>query len=81
MQQMTRDGLIELGKRIIRCEDTEQELDDLMKLFDQHVPHPLGSNLFFYPENHHAREDGISDYKPSVEEVVDQCLSYSAIQL
>lgn len=81
MIKMTREALIELGKRIVRCEETEQELDDLMKLFDQHVPYPNGSHLFFYPENHHAREDEISDYRPFVEEVVDQCLSYRAIQL
>jgi hypothetical protein len=37
--------------------------------------------LFFYPENYNTKIDDISSYDPSVEEVVEQCLSYKAIQL
>ena len=52
-----------------------------MKIFDANVPHPNGSNLFSYPENYNARRDKISDYNPTVEEVVDKALSYKPIQL
>ena len=78
---MTREELVEIGRRIVECNGTEQEIDDLSELFDKNVPHPNGSNLFFYPENYNARKDNISDYNPTVEEVVDKCLSYKTIQL
>ncbi len=78
---MTREELIELGYKIVNCEGSEDEIDELMELFDENVPHPDGANLFFYPENYNARKDDISQYNPTVEEVVDKALSYRAIQL
>jgi hypothetical protein len=47
-----------------------------MELFDVNVPYPNGSNLFYYSENFNARTDDVSQYNPSVEEVVDKCLNY-----
>ncbi len=78
---MKREELIELGYKIVNCEGSEDEIDELMELFDENVPHPDGANLFFYPENYNARKDDISQYNPTVEEVVDKALSYRAIQL
>ncbi|KAB8154297.1 colicin immunity protein [Kordia sp. TARA_039_SRF] len=78
---MNREELIELGKKIIACEGTEEEIDLLYEEFNKNVPHPDGANLFFYPENYNARKDNISDYNPSVEEVVDKALAYKAIRL
>lgn len=78
---MTKDDLIELGMRIVSCEGTEEEIDEMINKFDQCVPHPNGANLFFYPENYNARKDNISEYNPSVEEVVSKCLSYKPILL
>lgn len=78
---MTREELIELGYKIVNCEGSEDEIDELMELFDENVPHPDGANLFFYPENYNARKDDISQYNPTVEEVVDKALNYRAIQL
>lgn len=78
---MKREELIELGYKIVNCEGSEDEIDELMELFDENVPHPDGANLFFYPENYNARKDDISQYNPTVEEVVDKALSYKAIQL
>lgn len=78
---MTREELIEIGSRIVNAEGTEEEIDQLMILFDRNVPHPNGSNLFFYPEKYNARKDDISKYNPTVEEVVDKCLAYKSIQL
>ena len=78
---MTRKELIEVGRRIVERDGTEKEIDDLSELFDKNVPHPNGSNLFFYPENYNARKDNISEYNPSIEEVVDKCLAYKPIQL
>ena len=78
---MTRKELIEIGKKIIASEGTAQEIDNLFVLFNNNVPHPEGANLFFYPENYNRRRDSIADYKPSIEEVVDKCLSYKPIVL
>jgi len=78
---MTRGELIEIGKKIVNVEGTEKEIFELINLFDANVLHPNGANLFFYPENYNARKHDLSKYNPRVEEVVDKCLSYKAIQL
>ncbi|WP_072996057.1 bacteriocin immunity protein [Pseudozobellia thermophila] len=78
---MTRKELIELGKRIIKAEGTESELDKLYEIFNKNVPYPNGANLFYYPENYNARKDNLSQYNPTIESIVDKCLAYKAIQL
>lgn len=80
-REMTREDLIILGRKIINCEGTEEEISAMIDLFNKNVPHPKGAGLFYYPENYNARRDNISDYNPSVEEVVDKALSYKPIQL
>lgn len=81
LPKMTREELIEIGKRILNAEGTESELDKLNEIFNQHVPYPNGGNLFYYPQNYNARKDHLNDYKPTVESVVDKCLNYKAINL
>jgi hypothetical protein len=82
IQPMTREELIELGKRIIAVDgSSEEEIQKLMELFDQNVPHPSGSNLFYWPENYNSRIHDISQYNPTVEEIVDKCLTYKPIIL
>ncbi len=78
---MTREELIELGKKIVSCEGTEEEIDAMYDLFSKNVPHPNGANLFFYPENYDIKKDDISKYNPTVEEVVNKALSYKPIVL
>lgn len=78
---MTRDELIAIGQRIVTCDGTEAEIEALQELFSQQVPHPAGASLFFYPENYNSRTDDLTDYNPTVEEVVDKCLTYRPIQL
>lgn len=56
---MTREELIVLGYKIVNCEGSEEEIDELMELFNQNVPYPDGADLFFYPENYNARKDDI----------------------
>ena len=70
---MTREELIALGERIVNMDGTEAEID---ALFDRNVPHPAGSSLFFWSENYDFRNDDISSYDLTVEEVVDKCLAY-----
>ncbi len=78
---MTRDELVEIGKKIVAGEGGAAVQARLVKLFDDNVPHPDGTNLFFYPENYDARRDDVSQYHPTVEDVVDKCLAYQAIRL
>lgn len=73
--------LLVLGTKIKYSEGTETEINKMMNDFDQSVPRPNGSSLFFYPENYKADKDNISDYDPTVEEVIENCLSYKPIQL
>lgn len=80
-EAMTRDELIKLGRKIVDADGDEEEIQHLMELFDKNVPYPNGSNLFYYPENFNARNDDQFEYEPSVEEVVDKCLSYKPIHL
>ena len=76
----TRTELIELGHRFLDAE-TEKDQDELYELFNKQFNHPDAANLFFYPENYNARSGEISEYDPSVEEVVDKAISYQAIIL
>jgi len=78
---MTRDELIKLGKKIVDSQGTEAEINIMIKLFDKNVPYPNGSNLFYYPENYNARTYDISNYNPTIEEIVDKCLNYRSILL
>jgi hypothetical protein len=73
--------LCKLGHKIKFSEGTEAEINQMMATFDKNVPYPNGSNLFFYPENYNAGTFDISQYNPSVEEVVRKCLEYKAIEL
>lgn len=72
----TRTQLIELGHKLLSSES-----DQLYELFSQQFNHPCAANLFFYPENYNARTDNLTDYDPSVEEVVDKAIAYEAIRL
>jgi hypothetical protein len=78
---MTRNELIELGERILASQCNDAELNDLLETFDKNVPRPKGSNLFYWPENYSDRTTIISEYNPTVEEVVDRCLAYKPIIL
>lgn len=78
---MTPEELIEIGKKIINCDGTEEEISSMIQMFNQNVPHPSAAGLFYYPENYNSRLDDISHYDPKAEEVVDNALSYIPIQL
>jgi hypothetical protein len=69
--------LVAIGTKIKYSHGTEDEINKWIDLFDKNVPHPNGSSLFFYPKN----KTEIKDYNPSVNEVVEACLNYNAIQL
>jgi len=78
---MNKEELIILGKKIIEAQGAEEEVDNMIELFNKNVPYPNGANLFFYPENYNARKDNLGNYSPTVEEVVDKCINYKPIRL
>lgn len=73
--------LIALGTKIKFAHGTEEEINSAMNLFDKNVLRPNGSSLFFYPENYKHGVTDVKEYDPSVQEVVEACLSYKPIQL
>ncbi len=76
---MNKEELVKLGKSIVNCQGTEEEIEEMIDMFNSKVPHPNGANLFFYPENYNARRDDLSKYNPTVEEVVEKVLNYKPI--
>ncbi len=65
---MDRIELIRLVEKIMRCEGTEKEQDELLELLEKNVLDPQVSNYIFYEEN-------------TPEEVVDKALAYKPIIL
>jgi hypothetical protein len=70
-QSLNRSELIELVRKIANSEGSD-EIDKLISLLEQNVPHPEVTDLIFYPE------DG-RDMTP--EEIIDCALSYKPIAL
>ncbi|SFS52486.1 bacteriocin immunity protein [Marininema halotolerans] len=69
MKRLNREELVELVRRIIDVDGTEEEIDQMIDLFEEIVPNPKGSGLIFYPEN--------EDVTP--EEIVEEALHYEPI--
>ncbi len=65
---MDRVELIDLVNKIINCEGTEEEIDNMILLLEENVVYPDVSDLIFYDEK-------------TAEEIVDIALAYKPIQL
>lgn len=78
---MEKEELIKLAKKIVNCQGTEEEIEEMSEIFNKNVPHPSGVRLFYYPENYDKRKHKISEYNPTIEEVVDKALNYKPIIL
>ena len=65
---MSRDELIVLVDRIMKCDGTE-EIDEMIILLEKNVPDPAVSNLIFFGE------------PKTPQEIVDRALSYKPILL
>ena len=65
---MNREELISLVEKIMKCEGSEEEEDELLKLLEENVLDPRVSSYIYYEEN-------------TPEEVVDKALSYKPIIL
>lgn len=69
-QQLNRTELIQLVQRIKACDGTEAEVDEMISALAANIIHPVGTNLIFRPKR-----------KMTAEELVDEALSHTPIQL
>lgn len=65
---MTREELISLVEKIMKCQGSEEEIDEMIMLLQKNVPDPEVTNYIFYEEN-------------TPVEVVDKALAYKPILL
>ncbi|MBQ0983429.1 hypothetical protein KBZ10_02545 [Streptomyces sp. F63] len=65
---LSRDQLVELVRRIVAFDGTEEEVDAMEQLFEESVPYPGAYSLIYR-----------HDPELTPEEVVDTALSYEAI--
>ncbi|MDU0203964.1 bacteriocin immunity protein [Paenibacillus sp. MAH-36] len=68
MKALSKDQLIELVRKIMRVEGSEEEIDNMIEFLKFSVPHPEVSDLIYWNEN-----------ELTAEEVVEQALSYKPI--
>ncbi len=66
---MSKEELIKLVEKIKNCEGTEEELDGMIELLENNVPHPEVSDLIFWGE------------EKTPQEIVELALSYKPIML
>jgi len=68
MQKLSREELIKLVEKIINCEGTEEEIDDMIHLLEKNVPHPEVNDLVFWGDDKTPEEivDIALDYKPII---------------
>ena len=67
-RKMSFEELIELVRKIMNCEGTEQEIDEMTLLLTENVTDPNVTDYIYY-----------DDLTP--EEIVSKALSYKPIQL
>lgn len=67
-EKLTRDELIELVRKIIDCDGSEEEIDEMTFVLEQNVVDPEIINYIYYDEK-------------TPEEIVDLTLAYKPIQL
>lgn len=67
-EKLTRDELIELVRKIIDCDGSEEEIDKMIFTVEQNVVDPAITNYIYYDEK-------------TPEEIVDLALAYKTIQL
>ncbi|MDA1876397.1 MULTISPECIES: bacteriocin immunity protein [Bacillus] len=69
-KELTRGELIILVGKIVECEGTEEEIDEMLETVVRSAPHPEVSDLIYWNEK---------DLSP--EQIVDIVLAYKPIQL
>ena len=75
VRDLTRDQLVELVRKIMVANGTEEEDDKLIEILEANVPHPRVLNLIYHPD----AEGFTADL--TAEEVVDTALAYTPFAL
>ena len=70
LKKLTREELINLVNRIVKCEGSEEEIDEMIEVVKRNVPHPEISDLIYWNEE-----------ELTPEQIVDKALDYKPIQL
>ncbi|MBA2937108.1 bacteriocin immunity protein [Paenibacillus sp. CGMCC 1.16610] len=70
MKVLNKEELIELVRKIMNVEGSEEVIDNMIKLLKSNVPYPEVSDLIYWNEN-----------ELTAEQVVEQALNYKPIQL
>jgi Colicin immunity protein / pyocin immunity protein len=69
-EKMSREELIELVRKIMDAEGSEEEIDVWLDELERNVPHPEVSDLIFWPKKEPV----------TPEEVVDEALAYKPVR-
>ncbi|MBS4839915.1 MULTISPECIES: bacteriocin immunity protein [Clostridium] len=69
-ERLTREELINLVNKIIECEGSEEEIDEMIEVVKRNVPYPDISDLIYWSEE-----------ELTPEQIIDKALNYKPIQL
>lgn len=69
-KRLTREELINLVNKIIECEGSEEEIDEMIEVVKRNVPYPDISDLIYWSED-----------ELTPEQIIDKALNYKPIQL
>lgn len=67
-EKLSRDELIDLVRKIIDCDGSEEEIDEMIFLLEENVADPEIINYIYYDDK-------------TPEEIVELALAYKPIQL
>ena len=70
LKKLTREELINLVSKIIECEGSEEEIDEMIEVVKRNVPYPDISDLIYWSED-----------ELTPEQIIDKALNYKPIQL
>lgn len=70
MDKLFREELIVLVNKIIECEGSEDEINEMLEVLKRNVPHPEVDDLIYWNEE-----------ELTTEEIVDKALAYRPIQI
>jgi len=79
--KLSRPELIDLARRILHGEGTEEQIDEWANRFDAAVLMPNASALLLWPDHYQPTGVDPATYEPTPEEVVDRVLAHRSIIL
>ena len=69
-KKLTREELINLVNKIVECEGSEEDIDEMIDMVKKNVPYPDISDLIYWNEE-----------ELTPEQIVDKALEYKPMQL